>query len=287
MTISANYPSVIPSLSMNQERFYVYEHIRNDTGAVFYVGKGSGQRAKHGVNRGVYWDRVVNKANGYSINYPVKNVDEELSLLAEMELIDQYRKLGVQLVNVSAGGEGATGWIPTEETRRKIGLANKTTPKASGESHGMYGKKHTAESLAKMKVSQNAREWGENHPMYGKHHSDETKAKISVNRTGKAVGKANHFYGKKHTEEARAKISKAGIGRKLSPETIAKKSATALANAPTSKLSKPVVCLNNGITYYGLNDASKQLNLYRQSIRMVCNKKLKQTGGYKFQWSIK
>jgi hypothetical protein len=272
---------------MNQERFYVYEHIRNDTGAVFYVGKGSGHRAKHGVNRGVYWDRVVNKAGGYSINYPVKNVDEELSLLAEMELIDQYRKTGVQLVNVSAGGEGTTGWIPTEETKRKIGLANKTTPKASGESHGMYGKKHTAESLAKMSVSQNAREWGENHPFYGKHHSDESKAKISANRKGKALGEANHFYGKTHTEETRAKISKANTGRIVSNETKAKKSASALAGAPTNKLSKPVICLTNGITYYGLNEASKQLKLHRQCIRMVCNGKLKQTGGYQFQWSIK
>jgi hypothetical protein len=272
---------------MNQERFYVYEHIRNDTGAVFYVGKGCRSRALNQHNRGVYWDRVVNKAGGFTINYPVKNVDEELSLLAEMELIDQYRKLNIKLVNVSAGGEGTTGWVPTDETKRKIGLANKTTPKARGELHGMYGKKHTEESLARMSISQKARKWGENHPMYGKQHSEETRKKISANRKGKLVGEANPFFGKTHTEESRAKISKAGIGRKVTEETIAKKSATALANAPTSKLSKPVICLTNGMTYYGLNDASKQLKLHRQAIRMVCNGKLKQTGGYKFQWSIK
>ena len=28
--------------------FYTYEHTRNDTGAVFYVGKGRGKRAKEG-----------------------------------------------------------------------------------------------------------------------------------------------------------------------------------------------------------------------------------------------
>ena len=272
---------------MNQERFYVYEHISKDTGAVFYVGKGSGQRAKHGVNRGVYWDRVVNKAGGYSINYPVKNVDEELSLLAEMELIDQYRKLGVQLVNVSAGGEGTTGWIPTEETRRKIGLANKTTPKASGELHGMYGKKHTEESLAKMSASQKGRMSGEKHPFYGKQHSDETKSKISVNRKGKLSGKANPVFGKKHSPELIAQIALKNTGKKASAETKAKQSSSALAGAPTSKLSKPVICITNGMTYYGLNEASKQLKLHRQAIRMVCNGKLKQTGGYKFQWSIK
>lgn len=272
---------------MNQERFYVYEHIRNDTGAVFYVGKGCGTRALSKNNRGVYWDRVVNKAGGYSINYPVKNVDEELSFLAEMELIDQYRKLNVQLVNVSAGGEGTTGWIPTDETKRKIGLANKTTPKASGESHGMYGKKHTEESLAKMSASQKGRMSGEKHPFYGKHHSDETKSKISANRKGKMMGEANPFFGKKHSPELIAKIALKNTGRKTSAETKAKQSASHLANASTSKLSKPVICITNGMTYYGLNDASKQLKLHRQAIRMVCNGKLKQTGGYKFQWSIK
>jgi hypothetical protein len=272
---------------MNQERFYVYEHIRNDTGAVFYVGKGSGKRANHKVNRGIYWDRVVNKANGYSINYPVKDVDEELSLLAEMELIDKYRKLSIKLVNISAGGEGTTGWIPTEETKRKIGLANKTTPKASGKTHGMYGKKHTEESLAKMSVSQKGRMLGENHPMYGKQHSEETRVKISQAVAGKLQGEKNGFYGKTHTKETREKISKANIGRKASNETKKKQKASHLNLAPTSKLSKPVLCLTNGIVYYGLNEASKQLNLHRQSIRMVCNGKLKQTGGYKFKWSNK
>ena len=272
---------------MNQERFYVYEHIRKDTGAVFYVGKGCGTRALSKNNRGVYWDRVFNKAGGFTINYPVKNVDEELSLLAEMELIDKYRKLGVRLVNVSAGGEGTTGWIPTEETRRKIGLANKTTHKASGESHGMYGKKHTEEALAKMSAGQKSREWGEKHHFYGKHHSEETKAKISTNRKGKKVGKDNPFFGKKHSPELIAQIALKNTGRKASAETKARQSSSALAGAPTSKLSKPVICITNGTTYYGLNEASKQLNLHRQAIRQVCNGKLKQTGGYKFQWSIK
>jgi hypothetical protein len=186
---------------------------------VFYVGKGCRSRALNQHNRGVYWERIVNKAGGFTINYPVKNVDEELSLLAEMELIDQYRKLGVKLVNVSDGGEGTTGFHHDEESKRKIGLANKTTPKASGELHGMYGKKHTAESLAKMSASQKSREWGKKHHFYGKQHTEETKAKISASRKGKLIGEANPFFGKTHTEEAKAKMAAPHVGRKASEET--------------------------------------------------------------------
>jgi hypothetical protein len=274
------------SETMNAERFYVYEHIRKDTGAVFYVGKGSGKRCKHFVNRGKFWNNFCKSKDNVEVRLPIKNVDEEFSLLAEVELIDLYRRRGVKLVNISDGGEGTSGWIPSEETRQKIGEANKHTPKASGEKHGMFGKKHTAESLAKMSASQNKRDYT-NHPMLGKHHTNEAKAKVSLARKGKCVGKDNPFYGKTHSPEVLEKMRSVHIGRKASEQTRKNMSIAALASAPTNKLSKPVLCLTNGMKYYGLNDASKQLNLHRQTIRMVCNGKLKQTGGYVFQWSEK
>jgi hypothetical protein len=272
--------------AMNAERFYVYEHIRKDTGAVFYVGKGSGKRCNHFVNRGKFWNNFCKSKDNVEVRLPIKNVDEEFSLLAEVELIDLYRRRGVRLVNISDGGEGTSGWIPSEETRKRIGEANKRTPKASGEKHGMFGKKHTAESLAKMVLSQNRRDHT-NHPMRGKHHTDEAKAKVSLARKGKCVGKDNPFYGKTHTDEIRKQIADARRGSKATEQARKNMSIAALASAPTSKLSKPVLCLTNGVKYYGLNDASKQLNLHRQTIRMVCNGKLTQTGGYKFEWGTK
>tara|TARA_R110000868_G_scaffold363460_1_gene625736 strand:- start:2824 stop:3687 length:864 start_codon:yes stop_codon:yes gene_type:complete len=274
------------SATMNAERFYVYEHIRKDTGAVFYVGKGSGKRCNHFANRGKFWNNFCKSKQNVEVRLPIKNVDEEFSLLAEVELIDLYRRRGVRLVNISDGGEGTSGWIPSDKTRQRIGEANKHTPKASGEKHGMFGKKHTPESLAKMVASQNKRDHT-NHPMRGKQHTNEAKAKVSLARKGKCVGKDNPFYGKTHSPEALEKMRLASIGRKASEQTRKHMSIAALTNAPTNKLSKPVLCLTNGVKYYGLNEASKQLNLHRQTIRMVCNGKLKQTGGYVFQWSEK
>ena len=271
---------------MNLEpKFYVYEHIRLDTGAVFYVGKGCKNRAINFNARSKRWKQVKNESGSIKVSYPVKDVDEELSFLAEMEYIDVLRRRGVVLINEINGGTGTTGRIVSEETKRKIGEANKHTPKASGEQHGMYGKKHTLESLAKMRESQKSREWGENHPFYGKHHSDETKAKISQSRKGKMSGQSNPFYGKTHTPETSEKIRLSNLGRKATEEAKTKMRETHLKLAPNSKLSKPVFCITNGITYYSLNEAARQLSLHRESIGLVCRGKLRKTGGYQFKWS--
>lgn len=266
--------------------FYVYEHRRKDSGMVFYVGKGCGQRAKNLHNRGRYWNNVAKAAGGVEITYPVSGVDEEMALLAEMELIDAYRRRGIRITNITDGGEGTTGWVPSEETKRKIGGANKHTPKACGEQHGMYGKKHSTESLEKMRISQKAvARSGENHHMYGKQHTQEALTKISLARKGKCVGFENPFFGKTHTAEARRLMSKAASGRKVSDETRAKQKASALSTAHLKQAVLPVFCTTNGQMYYGLNEAARQLGLHRQCIRMVCNGKLKQTGGYVFEWS--
>jgi hypothetical protein len=265
--------------------FYVYEHRRADTGAVFYVGKGRKSRASNLNNRGRYWNNVANGAGGLTIHYPAKDLDEELALFAEMELIDVYRRRGVRIVNISDGGEGTQGWVPSEETRRKIGEANKSTPKARGERHGMYGKKHSAESLAKMSASQKGRLAGEKHPFYGRHHSEESKAKVSASRKGKCVGADNPFYGKTHSPELIKQIADRNRGRKQSPEEIAKRRESFVKSLFLQRLKRPVVCLNNSVIYESASEAARQLNVYRESIAKVCNGKLKQTGGYQFAWS--
>jgi group I intron endonuclease len=197
------------------------------------------------------------------------------------------RRRGVDLINESAGGKGTTGWIPSEETRRKIGEANKHTPKATGERHGMYGKKHTPESLAKMSEARKGLLAGEKHPMYGKHHSEESRRKISENRKGKMVGADNPFYGKKHTPEALEKMRSVHVGRKQSPEEIAKRRELFINSEYFKSIKKPVLCLTNNVVYESASEAARQLGLLNESVRAVCKGKLKKTGGYKFEWSKK
>lgn len=267
--------------------YYVYEHRRNDTGEVFYVGKGKGTRSINKHNRSIYWSRVCNKAGGFSVTYPVKEVDEELAFLAEVELIDAYRRRGVRIANITDGGEGASGWIPSAETRQRIGLANQSTPKARGENHGMYGKRHTEDARRKMSEIKSGSFSGSAHPFFGKHHSEETKAKISSNRKGKLLGENNPFFGKTHTAESLKKMRDASLGRLVSDAERSKRSELAMLALPKNKKAKSVFCITNKTPYFSLNDAARQLGLHRQAIRQVCNGKLKTTGQLIFSWGKK
>ena len=99
--------------------FYVYEHIRNDTNAIFYVGKGKGNRAYTKRDRNEHWHNIVNKV-GFTARFVAQGLDEELAYLCEEERIDQLEKLGIKLANICPGGKGV----------------------GSGEKHPMYGKSH-------------------------------------------------------------------------------------------------------------------------------------------------
>jgi hypothetical protein len=76
--------------------------------AVFYVGKGTAGRAFHAGprQRSAQWHRVVGEAGGFVTQIVADGMPEELSFLAEVERIDQLRRLGRALCNLTSGGEG-------------------------------------------------------------------------------------------------------------------------------------------------------------------------------------
>lgn len=215
------------------ESYYVYEHRRVDTCAIFYVGKGSGGRAKTDQGRNKYWRNVVNKCGGYYVEIIVSDVDEELAHLAEIARIDQLRRIGVALTNLTDGGEGASGYRQDKETieRRASKMRGRKRPDISKRLSGVpkseehrkklslarTGMKHSQKSREKMSASRTGRPG----PMRGKKHHETTKAKISA-----AVrGEKNPFFGKTHSPEIMQIIVAANLGRKESEETRAKKSA--------------------------------------------------------------
>jgi len=119
--------------------YYVYQHRRNDTNAVFYVGKGKGYRCNQKTGRNIYWHRVADK-HGYSVEKVLMDLDEDLALLAEYELIDQYKRLNFALSNLSEGGQGTSGYKFTPEQIENVKAAH-------------VGKKHSAETKAKMSAA--------------------------------------------------------------------------------------------------------------------------------------
>ena len=165
--------------------FCVYEHIRPDTNAIFYVGKGSHRRANSKHRRNKHWNSVVAKAGGFSVRLVADDIDEELSFLVEEERIDQLKRLGLKLTNKTNGGEGPSGMRHTDEAKRKIADAQR------GEKHWTVNHVYTEEHKAKLRIARSKFVF-----------TDEVRAKLSE------AGK-RRFY----TDETKAKMSKAKQGR--------------------------------------------------------------------------
>ena len=105
----------------NQKDFYVYIH-RKPTGEIFYVGKGTKTRAsrldrKHNQRH----TRIISKYGRENVRVSsMLCISNEHACNLEIRLIKALRDGGVDLCNVTAGGEGALGRIPNESTRVKI-----------------------------------------------------------------------------------------------------------------------------------------------------------------------
>ena len=109
--------------------YYIYQHRTADTNEIFYVGKGKDKRFCDKNKRGRYWKFYVEK-HGFVPEVIKADMDEELAFLAEMECIDAYKKRGVQLINLTDGGEGCSGYSMkhTEEQKAKWSRERKGTP---------------------------------------------------------------------------------------------------------------------------------------------------------------
>ncbi len=214
---------------MSGERlFFCYEHVRPDTGDVFYVGKGCGKRAadmRSGRNR--YHKNIQAKLERLGMCVEIRLAGDCLTeaeaFALEIERIAFWRERGVQLVNQTAGGEGVRGREIPPEQRAKISAANK-------------GKKRSPETCKRMGDSRR-----------GIPRKEETKRKLSEHNTGKP----SPMRGKRHSEESRRNMSEAAKIRgapKHPPEVIekiaakhrgSKRSPEACANISAALRGKP------------------------------------------------
>lgn len=109
--------------------YYAYIHARPDTtdiSGVFYVGKGAGRRFRPSIRRTKHHTHVVGKYGAENIL--VGKVDcssEEIAHELERGLIKCLRRNGVNLVNLTDGGEGSSGYVPSPESKAKIAEASK------------------------------------------------------------------------------------------------------------------------------------------------------------------
>lgn len=107
---------------VNPRRFYTYAYLREDR-TPYYIGKGQGRRIydKNGRPCGKPKDKS-------KIIFLKQNLTEEEAFAHEKYMIVVFgrKDLGTGILhNKTNGGEGMSGYIPSEETRRKISEKNK------------------------------------------------------------------------------------------------------------------------------------------------------------------
>jgi hypothetical protein len=192
-------------LASSDARFYVYEHWRPDLDLCIWVGKGTGDRASR-FKRNADYNRIAAQLGEFGLSISVRiianNLRELDALKLECERIAFWRASAVALTNRNDGGRGNRSMFVSDETREKLRLQN-------------LGKKHSAETRAKMSRSQmlSVRKVKGRSP--GFVHSEDTRAKMRLAKQGQTLSR-----------EVKEKLRLANLGKKASSDTRAKMSAS-------------------------------------------------------------
>ena len=133
-----------------ERKYYVYEWYNTDTGYVFYVGKGCGDRmkTKAPTKRNNYF---VSYVNAHSTDYRIlKNgLTEREAFDLEEKIISEKRRKGECCCNFDDGG----------------GIC---APHLKGELNPMYGKTHSEQAVAKIReANRNGHNAGRNNNQFG------------------------------------------------------------------------------------------------------------------------
>jgi hypothetical protein len=182
--------------------YYVYFHRKKSDKSIFYVGKGKDRRAYRTSGRSEYWNRIVNK-HGLFVEILKSGLTEDQSFELEKNTIKKLKESGVNLCNLTEGGEGSSGCCHSDETKRLMSKNRK-------------GRKHSEESKKLMSDQRK----GEKAYWYGKNLSENHKQKLRDKRKGVKTPQETilkikkALTGKKKPKESRINYSKAVRGTK-------------------------------------------------------------------------
>jgi hypothetical protein len=190
-------------LSMtNTNIHYVYCHMRKDTGNIFYVGKGSGNRCNSKSKRNNHWKNIVNKCGGFTSQIIASNITEQEAYNFERLIIQGINdQTDIKLCNMIGGGRGGSfnpseevrqkqrvaklGRKLSEETKKKLAEARRSRVYKSGYKMNLTPEQRALRSeIARNQVWTKDRCEKISAARKGFKHSEETKAKISATKTG-------------------------------------------------------------------------------------------------------
>lgn len=236
--------------------YTVYVHINRVNGKR-YVGITSTSVERrwkngYGYSRDLPIGRAIEKYGWDSFEHVILFTDKSEQEAKEIEksLIHKWNTQNdLYGYNICAGGDGVTGWHPSESTKEKISLA---ASKRYGELNPNYGH-HWSDEMKKKHGEKKRRE----------NLSKETLDRMSA-AAQKRIGDKNPFYGHKHTEETRNRISQC-------------------RSRPVKKFDKNGLFLKE---YASIKCAAEDTGINKVAISNCC-RKLGSSGGYLWRYSDK
>lgn len=115
----------------DSKKYYVYEWFIEDTGDVFYVGKGSGNRFRTRKRENKFFTDII-KTHNCCVRKVKENLSEDIAFEEEKKLIAHYRNnTNYRLTNIADGGQqppiycGEESHSKLPEVRKKISESNK------------------------------------------------------------------------------------------------------------------------------------------------------------------
>jgi hypothetical protein len=194
------------------KRIYIYGLYDPFSSELRYIGKTKmtlARRVWHHIKEAktskknthkLNWIRHILDKGNEPIIAALRETDEENWRKDETECISEALKSGVNLTNLTAGGDGLVDYHHSEETKRKISEHNKSIGRTPP---NWKGRKQSPEHIAKRVEARKA------NGTYN--HSQETKDLISHKNTGKNLGNT-HALGMRHTDEWKEEMSRRNSG---------------------------------------------------------------------------
>lgn len=247
---------------MEKKNYKVYKHIFPN--GKIYIGITCQELSRrwnngNGYKNNEYMNNAIKKYGWENIKHEVlySNLSKEEAESKEMELIKKLKANNKENgYNILDGGNVSDNL--TTECRKKM-----------------------SESQKKLwKNSEHRKRMSEAHT--GKKMSEATKKKM-------AESNCKYWLGKKMPKEAVEKMRKKLKGRKpwnKNTKGIMKANKTSFKIGEVHSVTKKIKCLESGIIYNSINDASRELNLNSTCIINVCKGKQKQTKGLHFEYVL-
>lgn len=244
--------------------------IENTINNMLYIGQSVDIQKRwiehrYELNKGIHINKHLQRAwNKYGQDAFVFSIlelcDEEDLNNLETEYIASYKSNNEEYgYNLTIGGDGVRGWVPTDEWRQKLKIAN------AGENNPMFGRSHTVETKKKISEAKT----GDKNAMYGK------RGELSPN------------YGRKHTDEFRKRQSEIQKGKRMSEEARIKQSIS--KSGQNNPRSKAVYCPELNEYFWGAQEVQNKYGISRDGVAKCCKGKQKTAGkhpitGEKLHW---